>query len=101
MLICILGIIFGSDGIVVGVKEKNDIYRKDTANGTIITGAVILVISLVGFAFLGEPFTDALNEKLKVVPNTRLYIRTRLKALLIATKKMVTMFVKLKIKKKW
>lgn len=35
MLICILGIIFGSDGIVMGVKEKNDIYRKDTANGTI------------------------------------------------------------------
>lgn len=65
MLICILGIIFGSDGIVVGVKEKNDIYRKDTANGTIITGAVILVISLIGFAFLGEPFTDALNEKIE------------------------------------
>lgn len=65
MLICILGIIFGSDGIVVGVIEKNDIYRKDTANGTIITGAVILVISLVGFAFLGEPFTDALNEKIE------------------------------------
>lgn len=65
MLICIIGIIWGSDGIVMGVKEKNDIYRKNTANGTIITGVVILVISLVGFAFLGEPFTDALNEKIE------------------------------------
>lgn len=105
VLICIIGVLCGSGGLLMGVQEKDDIYHKDTANGTIITGVVILVISLVGFGFLGEPFTDALNdamnEKLKVVPNTKPYIRTRLKVLLVATKKRVITFVKPKVETKW
>lgn len=64
VLICVFGIFCGSGGLLMGVQEKDDIYHKDTANGTIITGVVILVISLVGFGFLGEPFTDALNDTL-------------------------------------
>lgn len=65
VLICIIGVLWGSAGIVMGIKEKDDIDRNDTANATIIMGVVVLVISLLGFYFLKAPYVDTLSKKVE------------------------------------